>query len=59
MKIANEIRGALDEYYELMEGRPNPLPTILEIPSKTHPYDVSKDSLMQRVQMLAGLGDGK
>eukprot|EP00211_Chloroparvula_japonica_P013017 CAMPEP_0119134226 /NCGR_PEP_ID=MMETSP1310-20130426/16060_1 /TAXON_ID=464262 /ORGANISM="Genus nov. species nov., Strain RCC2339" /LENGTH=135 /DNA_ID=CAMNT_0007124993 /DNA_START=81 /DNA_END=488 /DNA_ORIENTATION=+ len=52
--IANEIRGVLDEYYEMVQGRQNPLPTILEIPSKTHPYEMDKDSLMTRVQALMG-----
>eukprot|EP00008_Paramoeba_atlantica_P011801 CAMPEP_0201487786 /NCGR_PEP_ID=MMETSP0151_2-20130828/15226_1 /ASSEMBLY_ACC=CAM_ASM_000257 /TAXON_ID=200890 /ORGANISM="Paramoeba atlantica, Strain 621/1 / CCAP 1560/9" /LENGTH=134 /DNA_ID=CAMNT_0047872931 /DNA_START=67 /DNA_END=471 /DNA_ORIENTATION=+ len=53
--IANEIRGAIDEYFELTENRASALPTILEIPSKTHPYDIEKDSLMTRVQGMMGI----
>ena len=30
------------------------IPTILEIPSVDHPYDPSKDSIMQRVQVFFG-----
>ena len=30
------------------------LPTVLEIPSKDHPYDPSKDSVMDRVRFLSG-----
>lgn len=30
------------------------IPTILEIPSKEHPYDVTKDSVMQRVKVFFG-----
>ena len=56
--IANEIRGALDEYLDNLDRRPSALPTILEIPSKTHPYEIEKDSLMQRVQGMLGPRDG-
>ena len=30
------------------------IPTVLEIPSADHPYDASKDLIMQRVQMFFG-----
>ncbi len=30
------------------------IPTLLEIPSKTHAYDESKDSVMQRTLRLLG-----
>eukprot|EP00923_Selenidium_pygospionis_P013751 GHVN01023732.1.p1 GENE.GHVN01023732.1~~GHVN01023732.1.p1 ORF type:complete len:128 (-),score=21.34 GHVN01023732.1:271-654(-) len=30
------------------------IPTILEIPSKEHPYDKDKDSVMQRVKVFFG-----
>uniref|UniRef100_A0A7S4NP61 V-type proton ATPase subunit F n=1 Tax=Paramoeba aestuarina TaxID=180227 RepID=A0A7S4NP61_9EUKA len=53
--IANEIRACIDEYLQMIEGRPAALPTVLEIPSKTHPYDLSKDSLMTRVQGMLGV----
>jgi len=44
---ANLIRHLLDEYTQLF-------PTIVEIPSKANPYDVTKDSLMSRVKRLTG-----
>ncbi|KAJ2076976.1 H(+)-transporting V1 sector ATPase subunit F [Coemansia sp. RSA 988] len=45
--IADRIRGILDAYNA-------PFPTVLEIPSKDHPYDPSKDSVLKRVQLLFG-----
>ncbi|KAJ2160302.1 H(+)-transporting V1 sector ATPase subunit F [Coemansia sp. RSA 552] len=45
--VADDIRGILDEYKEIF-------PTILEIPSKDHPYDPSKDSVLKRVQLMFG-----
>ncbi|KAJ2747827.1 H(+)-transporting V1 sector ATPase subunit F [Coemansia sp. BCRC 34301] len=45
--IANDIRGILDEYRAAF-------PTILEIPSKDHPYDPSKDSVLKQVQTMFG-----
>ena len=32
------------------------IPTILEIPSKEHPYDPEQDFIMQRVNMFLGGG---
>ncbi|KAJ2820240.1 H(+)-transporting V1 sector ATPase subunit F, partial [Coemansia furcata] len=45
--IADELRGILDEYSAAF-------PTVLEIPSKDHPYDPSKDSVLKRVQLILG-----
>ncbi|KAJ2452921.1 H(+)-transporting V1 sector ATPase subunit F [Coemansia sp. RSA 2336] len=45
--IAEDIREVLDEYTAAF-------PTVLEIPSKDHPYDPSKDSVLKRVQLLFG-----
>merc|ERR1711879_213420 len=45
--VANEIRPLLDAYDQI-------IPAILEIPSKDHPYDKAKDSLMNRVKRLTG-----
>ncbi|KAI9351451.1 ATPase, V1 complex, subunit F [Obelidium mucronatum] len=45
--VAEDIRGMLDEYQQAF-------PTVLEIPSKDHPYDPSKDSVLKRVQKLFG-----
>ena len=39
--IADRIRDTLDAYNEI-------IPTVLEIPSKQHPYSIEKDSVMQR-----------
>ncbi|EFA85541.1 vacuolar H+ ATPase F subunit [Heterostelium album PN500] len=46
-KIADEIRPLIDEYNQV-------IPTILEIPSKDHPYDPSKDSVMLKVKRMTG-----
>eukprot|EP01119_Soliformovum_irregulare_P004423 TRINITY_DN1541_c0_g1_i1.p1 TRINITY_DN1541_c0_g1~~TRINITY_DN1541_c0_g1_i1.p1 ORF type:complete len:127 (-),score=23.99 TRINITY_DN1541_c0_g1_i1:47-427(-) len=45
--VAEEIRYLLNEYDKL-------IPTILEIPSKDHPYDPSKDSVMVKVLKMTG-----
>ena len=39
--VAEIIRETLDAYDEI-------IPTVLEIPSKNHPYSIEKDSVMQR-----------
>ena len=39
--VADRIRDTLDAYNEI-------IPTVLEIPSKQHPYSVEKDSVMQK-----------
>lgn len=46
-QVANDIRPLLDEYHQAF-------PTILEIPSKDHPYDPAKDSVLKRIQKLFG-----
>ena len=43
-KIAEEIRHVLDSYDKA-------IPSILEIPSKEHPYDPSKDSILRRAKV--------
>eukprot|EP00771_Trimastix_marina_P000475 gnl/Trimastix_PCT/1497.p2 GENE.gnl/Trimastix_PCT/1497~~gnl/Trimastix_PCT/1497.p2 ORF type:complete len:125 (-),score=13.25 gnl/Trimastix_PCT/1497:28-402(-) len=43
--IADEIRHLLDDYTAVV-------PTILEIPSKGHTYDSSRDSIMNRARSL-------
>ncbi|KAF9786136.1 vacuolar ATP synthase [Thelephora terrestris] len=45
--IAEKIRPMVDRYQ-------NAFPALLEIPSKDHPYDPSKDSVLKRVQKLFG-----
>ena len=44
-QVANMIRFIVDSYN-------NPVPAILEIPSKDHPYDPSHDSILSRVKYL-------
>ena len=44
MKIAEMIRGTVD-------GHDKSVPAILEIPSKEHPYDASKDSILRRARV--------
>jgi len=38
--------------------RLQPIPALLEIPSKEHPYDASKDSILSRVAGMLGGEDG-
>ncbi|KXL44682.1 hypothetical protein M433DRAFT_139769 [Acidomyces richmondensis BFW] len=45
--IADRIRNRVDAYGEAF-------PSVLEIPSKDHPYDPDKDSVMKRVRKLFG-----
>ncbi|GAB4817369.1 hypothetical protein N2152v2_004415 [Parachlorella kessleri] len=45
--VANMIRHLLDNYTK-------PMPAILEIPSKEHPYDPSQDSILARVKFMFG-----
>jgi len=45
--IAERIRNTVDTYTEAF-------PAILEIPSKDHPYDPEKDSVLRRVRRLFG-----
>lgn len=45
--IANEIRPVLAKFSA-------PVPAVLEIPSKEHPYDAAKDSILQRVRNMLG-----
>ena len=44
IQIAEMIRRLLDAYDQ-------PTPAILEIPSKDHPYDPSKDSILRRARV--------
>lgn len=46
-QIANEIRPVLAKFSA-------PVPAVLEIPSKEHPYDAAKDSILQRVRNMLG-----
>ncbi|CAO1629448.1 unnamed protein product [Sympodiomycopsis kandeliae] len=45
--IAEKIRPLVDAYSQAF-------PALLEIPSKDHPYDPEKDSVLKRVQKLFG-----
>ena len=45
--IAEEIRYLVEQHHDAF-------PTILEIPSKDHPYDPEKDTVLKRVQKLFG-----
>ncbi|CAI4476715.1 BDM_1a_G0020530.mRNA.1.CDS.1 [Saccharomyces cerevisiae] len=45
--IAEDIRARVDSFT-------NAFPAILEIPSKDHPYDPEKDSVLKRVRKLFG-----
>ncbi|KAI2624270.1 vacuolar ATP synthase [Hypoxylon sp. NC1633] len=45
--VADKIRYRIDTYTAAF-------PTVLEIPSKEHPYDPEKDSVLRRVRRLFG-----
>lgn len=45
--IAERIRHRVDSYTDAF-------PAVLEIPSKDHPYDPEKDSVLKRVRRLFG-----
>ncbi|PYH95998.1 V-type ATPase F subunit [Aspergillus ellipticus CBS 707.79] len=45
--VAERIRHSVDSYSDAF-------PAILEIPSKDHPYDPEKDSVLKRVRRLFG-----
>ena len=45
--VAERIRYQLDSYTQAF-------PAVLEIPSKDHPYDPEKDSVLRRVRKLFG-----
>ena len=50
-KIADKIRPTISKFKAAV-------PAILEIPSKEHPYDPSKDAILQRVRGLVGSSNG-
>ncbi|CAF0873505.1 unnamed protein product [Rotaria sp. Silwood1] len=50
--IAEMIRGTVD-------GHDKTLPAILEIPSKEHPYDANKDSILRRARGMFSVEDFK
>ena len=39
-----------EEKSTTIEGHTAPVPAILEIPSKDHPYDPTKDSILRRAK---------
>ncbi|GAB1213595.1 H(+)-transporting V1 sector ATPase subunit F [Aspergillus terreus] len=45
--IAERIRHSVDSFADAF-------PAVLEIPSKDHPYDPEKDSVLKRVRRLFG-----
>jgi vacuolar-type H+-ATPase subunit F/Vma7 len=47
VQVAEEIREVLNLYDQMY-------PTILEIPSKDHPYSAEKDYIMKRVMHMLG-----
>lgn len=48
--IAEMIRHAIDAHV-------NSIPAVLEIPSKEHPYDASKDSILRRAKGMFSAED--
>merc|ERR1712106_532328 len=49
--IAEQIRHVIDA------DNDSPLPAVLEIPSKDHPYDPAKDSVLRRAKGLYSADD--
>ena len=47
-QVADMIRHVLDSYTQA-------IPAVLEIPSKEHPYDASKDSILRRAKVSVHL----
>ena len=47
VQIAEKIRDTVDKFTDAF-------PAVLEIPSKDHPYDPEKDSVLRRVRKLFG-----
>lgn len=43
-QVAEMIRHVIDSHTQ-------PIPSVLEIPSKDHPYDASKDSILRRAKV--------
>lgn len=43
-KVAEMIRHIIDSHTQ-------PIPSVLEIPSKDHPYDATKDSILRRAKV--------
>ena len=46
-KVADTIRILVDDYSQAF-------PALLEIPSKDHPYDPEKDSVLKKVKKMFG-----
>ena len=46
-QVAEKFRARVDEHVDAF-------PSVLEIPSKDHPYDPEKDSVLKRVRKLFG-----
>lgn len=44
IQVAEMIRHVIDSHTQ-------PVPSVLEIPSKDHPYDASKDSILRRAKV--------
>lgn len=51
-QIAELIRHVIDNHND-------PIPAVLEIPSKDHPYDPSKDSILRRAKVTTFLATVK
>jgi len=50
--VAEMIRHVIDTHND-------PIPAVLEIPSKDHPYDASKDSILRRAKGMFSADDSK
>lgn len=41
----------------IIDGHDKPIPAVLEIPSKDHPYDPTKDSILRRAKGMFNADD--
>lgn len=42
----------------VIDAQTSPIPAVLEIPSKDHPYDASKDSILRRAKVKTSIYTG-
>ncbi|KAJ5604614.1 hypothetical protein N7510_009768 [Penicillium lagena] len=54
IRLSFSIRFCLERIRHSVDTFSDPFPAVLEIPSKDHPYDPEKDSVLKRVRRLFG-----
>ncbi|VDL95305.1 unnamed protein product [Schistocephalus solidus] len=51
------VQNVAEMIRHLIEAHTNPIPAVLEIPSKDHPYDSTKDSILKRAKGMFSVED--